>query len=142
MKLGNALLLLANIALFLVLGWLILCQGLPLRPSAGWEYKDLIAALLTVVTIAMAFIGLAVGLAAIWGWQTISQGAARKAAEQALSQNSEHLTSDAFREQVKVLLQEHIENMTKESVQDAVVVEQRQEQPRDVQPSADEEWQD
>lgn len=142
MKIGNGVLLATNILLFAILGWLIISQGLPLRPSPGWEYKDLTAALLTAVTVAMAFIGLAVGLAAIWGWQTISQGAAKKAAAEALAQNHEHLSSETFKEALKVLVQEQIENAEKTAVQDTVVGESTQDQPPAKPEGKDEVWTD
>ena len=141
MSVANRLLLIANLVLFAALGWLILSQGLPLRPSAGWEYKDLISALLTVVTIILAFIGLVVGIAAVWGWQTISKGAAREAAKVSAEQTDAHLQSESFQGALKVLIAEQLEKMKKAEVQAEVIVDPGRDAPAGP-PAADEPWQD
>lgn len=119
----NRLCFLGNFLLFLALVWLITARGVPLHATNGWDYKDVIAVLLTVVTVVLTFIGLVVALAAIWGWQTISQGAATEAAKASASQTDHHLQSDTFKAGLKLLIMEQMENMKKSSVQDDVVVD-------------------
>lgn len=150
MKIANRILLAGNVLLFAVLGWLLIAQGLPLHPSPGWEYKDLVSVLLTVVTIVLAFLGLAVALAAIWGWQTISQGAARRAAEVATDKTDAHLQSDDFQAKLKVLVEEQVENIKRAAAQQRITAEGVPNDPQPVpqaprgQPGAmpDETWQD
>lgn len=121
----NRLCFLGNVGLFGALVWLITVRGVPLHPTEGWDYKDVVSVLLTVVTVVLTFIGLVVALAAIWGWQTISQGAAREAAKASASQTDDHLQSETFKAGLKLLVIEQIENMKKSSVQDDVVVDVR-----------------
>ena len=131
----------ANLALILALVIVIAFQGLPLRASAGWEYKDVVANLLTVVTVVLTFIGLAVALAAIWGWQTISQGAASQAAKGATDRVDSYLEDEAFKSKLAILIKEQYENMQKADVQDVVIAEQSVTAAPDGS-TADEEWND
>lgn len=75
---GNRLLLFLNIALLLVLGAYLGTRGFS-QPSAGWEYKDLVAVLLTAVGVLLAATTLFVGILAIWGYTTIRESAERSA---------------------------------------------------------------
>lgn len=131
----------ANLVTILMLMVVMASQGLPLRSSPGWEYKDIVANLLTVVTIVLAFIGLAVALAAIWGWQTISQSAAAKAAKGASDWVNDYVENEAFKSRLASLIKEQQENIQKESVQDAVVAEKGP-APEQAAKAADEEWKD
>lgn len=123
MKVTNYLLLGANGLFLAILLWLVLSQGLHLHPSDGWEYKDLVSVLLTVVTIVLTFIGLVVALAAIFGWQTISQGATRRASEVAQGATDTHLRSDDFQSKLKVLVEEQVENIKKAAAQQQITPE-------------------
>ncbi len=113
----NRALIAGNILLVALLVWLVLSQGVHVQSSEGWEYKDLVSVLLTVVTVVLAFIGIVVAFAAIWGWQTISQGAARRAAEVAQGATDTHLQSEDFQAKLKVLVEEQVENIKRAAVQ-------------------------
>ncbi|MDX8358572.1 hypothetical protein [Sphingopyxis terrae] len=142
MSTGNRILFVCNILFLIALVAVIVFQGLPLNASPGWEYKDVVANLLTVVTIVLAFIGLAVALAAIWGWQTISQGAAAKAMQAAQSKVDTYIESDVFKERLAISLREQYENMEKTKAQDAVVAEEQNDGPQVAVGAGDEAWTD
>jgi hypothetical protein len=59
---------------------------------AGWEYKDVIGILLTTVTVVIAVLGVLLALAAIWGWQKITE----EASKDAIKATQEYLRSDEF----------------------------------------------
>jgi hypothetical protein len=85
-----------------------------------WEYKDLIAVLLTVVTIVLAFIGFIIAGAAIWGYQSLRSIAEDKAEKTSKAGFEAYLKSDVFNSLVTIALKERIISEAKGAVQDAL----------------------
>lgn len=118
MNLQNRLLLLLNAGVFALFVWMFVAQGAPLlRPGPGWEYKDLVAILLSVVSIVVTFIGIIVAVAAIWGYQSIRAIAEQKAEETSRAGCDDYLKSESFQATVGAAIREQIENEVRSAFQ-------------------------
>lgn len=109
-----------NVAMFAALLVLLDAQGASLIGKGAWEYKDLIAILLSVVSVILTFIGLIIAVAAIWGFQTIRGMAEAKAIETSKLGSAEYLKSMAFKADLKGHIDEAIRLAAKEAIQDAL----------------------
>jgi uncharacterized membrane protein YcjF (UPF0283 family) len=131
-----------NLALLVALLFLLSANGASAIVPGAWEYKDLIAILLTAVSVIITFIGFIVAVAAIWGFQTLKGMAEEKAIETSKLGSSAYLSSDAFKADLAEQIKAAMQTAAREAVQDAltsVIV------PADVAPEhqvGDEKWQD
>ncbi|WP_145690040.1 hypothetical protein [Azospirillum brasilense] len=76
------------------------------RPTEGWNWTDFITILLAILTIVLAALGTLIAVAALWGIQTLQNGASeisRKTVE-------EYLKSAQLDGRLKALVQEHYQN--------------------------------
>lgn len=112
--------LIANIAMFGLLLLLLDAQGAALIRPGDWEYKDLIAILLTVVSLIVTFIGFIVAVAAIWGFQTLRGIAEQLAIETSKSGSDNYLSSEKFKEQVDAAIAAGMEARARDAVQDVL----------------------
>lgn len=120
MKWPNRIIFLCNLAFFVAVVWVLASHGASSIQPGDWEYKDLIAVLLTVVSIIVTFIGIIVAVAAIWGYQSLKSVAEQKAEETSRLGCDVYFQSDAFRVRVDSALQTRIEFQAKEAVQNAL----------------------
>jgi len=131
-----------NLAVLAALLFLLSARGASAITPGAWEYKDLIAILLTAVSVIVTFIGFIVAVAAIWGFQTLKAMAEEKAIETSKLGSSAYLKSDEFKADLAVQIGATMQTTAREAVQDAlasVIV------PADVAPEhqvGDEEWHD
>ncbi|TDW63532.1 hypothetical protein EDF57_1053 [Novosphingobium sp. PhB55] len=95
-------------------------QGANLIRPGAWEYKDLIAILLSVVSLIVTFIGFIVAVAAIWGFQTIRGIAEQMAVETSKSGSDSYLSSEKFKESVDAAITAAMEARARDAVQDAL----------------------
>lgn len=112
--------LVANIAMFGLLLLLLDAQGAALIRPGAWEYKDLVAILLTVVSLIVTFIGFIVAVAAIWGFQTLRGIAEQLAVETSKSGSDSYLSSEEFKKQVDAAIAAGMESRARDAVQDAL----------------------
>lgn len=110
----------ANLALFALLLLLLDAQGAALIRPGAWEYKDLIAVLLSVVSLIVTFIGVIVAVAAIWGFQTIRGIAEQMAVETSKTGSESYLGSEAFNQRIDAALTAALEARARDAVQDAL----------------------
>lgn len=110
----------ANIAMFGLLFLLLDAQGAALIRPGDWEYKDLIAILLTVVSLIVTFIGFIVAVAAIWGFQTLRGIAEQLAIETSKSGSDNYFSSERFKEQVDAAIAAGMQAQARDAVQDAL----------------------
>lgn len=110
----------ANVLMFGLLLLLLDVQGATLIRPGAWEYKDLIAILLSAVSLIVTFIGFIVAVAAIWGFQTIRGIAEQMAVETSKSGSDSYLSSEKFKESVDVAITAAMEARARDAVQDAL----------------------
>ena len=79
MRVANAMLLAVNAVLLIVAIAYIVTRGIA-APPTGWDYKDLITILLTVLGAILAALAIFIGIAAVWGYSVLRQAAEEKAA--------------------------------------------------------------
>jgi uncharacterized membrane protein YidH (DUF202 family) len=113
----NRTFLVLNGLLFAALLMLIDAQGASLLRPGDWEYKDLVSVMLTTVGVIVTFIGIIVAVAAIWGYQSITSIAEKKAEETSKAGSDVYLQSAAFQTRLDAVILERMENIRKESVQ-------------------------
>lgn len=140
MKWANRILFGLNLALCAGLAFALWFREMPAPAVGQWTYTDLIATMLTVVTVILGALAVLIGLAAIWGYQTISNHAAQKAVEAARQSGQEYLDSDAFTEKVRALASEHIKNNLPSLLEARREIKVAQEARLEPQP--DQEWED
>lgn len=116
----NVIMLVANLVVFGLVLIFFDAQAAGIIQKGDWEYKDLVAVLLTVVTVALTFIGLIVAGAAIWGYQSIRSIAERKAEETSRSGVDDYLHSEHFKSGLDVAIRERLDAEAKTAVQDAL----------------------
>lgn len=95
-------------------------QGAALIKPGAWEYKDLIAILLSVVSLIVTFIGFLVAVAAIWGFQTLRGMAEKLAVETSQTGSDTYLNSEAFGQRIDAALTLAMELRARDAVQDAL----------------------
>lgn len=95
-------------------------QGAALIKPGAWEYKDLIAIMLSVVSLIVTFIGFIVAVAAIWGFQTLRGMAEKLAVETSQTGSDTYLNSDAFGQRIDAALTVAMEARARDAVQDAL----------------------
>jgi len=110
----------ANIVMFGMLLLLLDVQGAALIKPGAWEYKDLIAILLSVVSLIVTFIGFIVAVAAIWGYQTLRGMAEKLAVETSKTGSETYLNSEAFGQRIDAALTVAMELRARDAVQDAL----------------------
>jgi hypothetical protein len=131
-----------NLIVFVALLFLLSAKGANVIQPGAWEYKDLIAILLTAVSVIVTFIGFIVAVAAIWGFQTLKGMAEEKAIETSRLGSATYLKSDEFKADLAEQIGVAMQTSAREAVQDAlasVIV------PADAAPehqAGDEEWHD
>lgn len=119
------------------------------EPTVGlWTYNDMISTLLTVVTVVLASVAVFVGLAAVWGYQSITKQAELKAVEAASEAGKIYLESDAFIEKVRAIASaEVMENLpaileTRSAIDPVVVPEEAPRAAEPVEVPGDQAWED
>lgn len=112
--------LVANVVMFGLLLLLLDLQGAALIQPGAWEYKDLIAILLSAVSLIVTFIGFIVAVAAIWGFQTIRGMAEQMAVETSKSGSDSYLSSAKFKESVDAAITAAMDARARDAVQDAL----------------------
>lgn len=112
--------LVANILMFGLLLLLLDVQGASLIRPGDWEYKDLIAILLTVVSLIVTFIGFIVAVAAIWGFQTLRGIAEQVSVEASKSGSDSYFSSEGFTQRVDAAITQVMEARARDAVQDAL----------------------
>jgi hypothetical protein len=110
----------ANMTMFGMLLLLLDVQGAALIKPGAWEYKDLIAILLSVVSLIVTFIGFIVAVAAIWGYQTLRGMAEKLAVETSKTGSETYLNSEAFGQRINAALTVALELRARDAVQDAL----------------------
>lgn len=110
----------ANLIMFGSLLLLLDVQGAALIRPGAWEYKDLIAILLSVVSLIVTFIGFIVALAAIWGFQTLRGIAEQMAVETSKSGSDNYLSSEQFADRINAAITAAMESRARDAVQDAL----------------------
>lgn len=110
----------ANMLMFGLLLLLLDLQGASLIRPGDWEYKDLIAILLTVVSLIVTFIGFIVAVAAIWGFQTLRGIAEQISVETSKSGSDSYFSSEKFTQRVDGAITVAMETRARDAVQDAL----------------------
>lgn len=116
----NRILLVLNLFLATALFWFLLLGASKTIMPGAWEYKDLVSVLLTVVTVVLAFIGVIVAGAAIWGYQSLKSIAEEKAVKTSQAGCDQYLKSPEFRTQIEAAIREKLEAEAKEAIQNAL----------------------
>ncbi|KQM88448.1 hypothetical protein ASE67_01430 [Sphingomonas sp. Leaf23] len=106
--------------MFVLLLILLDAQGASLIKPGAWEYKDLIAVLLSVVSLIVTFIGFIVAVAAILGYQTLRSMAEKLAIETSQSGSQTYLTSEDFKRTVDAAIAVAMEARARDAVQDVL----------------------
>lgn len=132
----------ANVVMFGLLLLLLDVQGAALIKPGAWEYKDLIAILLSVVSLIVTFIGFIVAVAAIWGFQTLRSAAEKLAVETSKSGSEGYLNSDEFKARVDAALLTLMETRARDAVQDALGTSILSARSAPEHQGEDEEWRD
>ena len=109
-----------NGVMFVALFLLLDLQGAAIITKGNWEYKDLIAILLSVVSIIVTFVGIIVAVAAIWGFQTLKAMAEEKAIEVSKTGSAKYLHSDEFAASIRAQVDVEFTKRAQEAVQDAL----------------------
>lgn len=109
-----------NVAMFALLLLLLDVQAASLIKPGAWEYKDLIAILLSVVSLMVTFIGFIVAVAAIWGYQTLRGLAEKLAIETSQIGSQSYLKSDEFKRNVDAAITIAMETRARDAVQDVL----------------------
>src|SRR5438045_3935760 len=78
MRFANFVMFAINLLLFGLVGYFVVSHGLA-APPANWEYKDLIAIILTALGAILTTLAIVIGLMAIWGYSSIRDAAVRAA---------------------------------------------------------------
>ncbi|WP_156390638.1 hypothetical protein [Caulobacter sp. Root487D2Y] len=99
---------------------------------SGWEYKDVIGILLTTVTVVVAGLALFLGLAAVWGYQKISE----EASKDAIKAMQLYLRSDEFFGIVSSIVSDRMKGDMQAILASRVITEEIDGAP----PSPDEPW--
>ncbi|RYY22858.1 MAG: hypothetical protein EOP62_21950 [Sphingomonadales bacterium] len=110
----------ANVVMFGFLLLLLDLQGAALIRPGAWEYKDLIAILLSVVALIVTFIGFIVAVAAIWGFQTLRGIAEQAAVETSKSGSDTYLSSEQFNQRMDAAISASMEARARDAVQNAL----------------------
>ena len=106
--------------MFVLLFVLVNIKGASLIRPGAWEYKDLIAILLSAVSLIVTFIGFIVALAAIWGYQTLRGLAEKLAIETSKTGSESYLSSDEFKRNVDAAIATAMETRARDAVQDVL----------------------
>ncbi len=109
-----------NVVMFAMLLLLLDVQGAHLIKPGAWEYKDLIAILLSVVSLIVTFIGFIVAVAAIWGFQTLRGMAEKMAVETSKLGSETYLNSEKFKASVDAAITIAMEAQARDAVQSAL----------------------
>ncbi|MBB3938237.1 hypothetical protein [Aureimonas phyllosphaerae] len=131
-----------NVAVFLVLIALVGMHGAATIEPGAWEYKDLVAVLLSVVSIIVTFIGIIVAIAAIWGYQTIRSLAEEKAIEASQLGSAQYLASSEFKADLKAQIEDAIRTAAREAVQDELTTSVLRSDVAPEHQAREEEWRD
>lgn len=134
--------LLANFVMFGLLLLLLDVQGAALIKPGAWEYKDLIAILLSVVSLIVTFIGFIVAVAAIWGFQTLRTIAEQISVETSKSGSDNYFNSEKFAERVDRAITTAMEIRARDAVQDALGTSILKSDAAPEHQMRDEEWRD
>jgi uncharacterized membrane protein YuzA (DUF378 family) len=110
----------ANVMMFAAFLVLLSAQGADLLTAGAWEYKDLIAVLLSTVSVIVTFIGIIVAVAAIWGFQTLKGMAEDKAIEASKIGSAAYLQSEEFKASLNLEIHGAIQSAARDAVQDAL----------------------
>ena len=120
MRWAKRAILVANVLMLGLLLLLLDLQGASLIRPGDWEYKDLIAILLTVVSLIVTFIGFIVAVAAIWGFQTLRNIAEQISVETSKSGSDSYFNSEKFTQRVDAAITAAMETRARDAVQDAL----------------------
>lgn len=120
MRLLKRAVLVGNVVMFVCFLLILDAQGAALIKPGAWEYKDLIAILLSVVSLIVTFIGFIVAVAAIWGYQTLRSMAEKLAIETSKSGSELYLSSEAFKHRVDAAITIAMEARARDAVQDVL----------------------
>jgi hypothetical protein len=132
----------ANVLMFGMLLLLLDLQGASLIRPGAWEYKDLIAILLTVVSLIVTFIGFIVAVAAIWGFQTLRNIAEQISLETSKTGSDSYFKSEKFTERVDAAITAAMESRARDAVQDALGASILKSDAAPEHQVRDEEWRD
>ena len=110
----------ANILMFVTLLVLLDAQGAGLISKGDWEYKDLVAVLLSTLSVIVTFVGIIIAVAAIWGFQTLRNMAEEKAIETSKLGSAAYLSSDEFKASLNTAIEGAIQSAARDAVQDAL----------------------
>lgn len=110
----------ANVLMFGLLLLLLALHGSSLIRPGAWEYKDLIAILLTVVSLIVTFIGFIIAVAAIWGFQTLRGMAEQISVETSKSGSDSYFNSEKFTQRVDAAITAAMEARARDAVQDVL----------------------
>jgi hypothetical protein len=138
----NRIYLFVNAITFCAVFWLFVNPATAALRPGTWEYKDLIAVLLSVVAIIVTFIGLFVAVGAIWGYQAIRGIAEHRAEEAAISSSQIHLGSEAFKADLLIAIREQMENEVRGMVQTAISGQRSDPVAASVPQQGDQQWRD
>ncbi|WP_375271104.1 hypothetical protein [Sphingomonas sp.] len=128
--------------MFAFLLLLLDAQGASLIKPGAWEYKDLIAILLSVVSLIVTFIGFIVAVAAIWGFQTLRGMAEQTAVETSKLGSESYLASGGFKKIVDTAISQAMEARARDAVQDALGTSVLRADAAPEHQQGDEAWQD
>lgn len=84
----------------------------------NWDYKDVVSLLLAVVTVALTVLGIIIALAALWGYQQITQAAANRAAQA----SDIYFESTTFIARLDLLISERMKNARKDEIEPSLDV--------------------
>jgi hypothetical protein len=132
----------ANVLMFGLLLVLINLQGASIIRPGDWEYKDLIAVLLTTVSLIVTFIGVIVAVAAIWGFQTLRTIAEQISVETSQRGSDNFFQSESFTQRVDAAITTAMQARARDAVQDALGASLVKSDAAPEHQVRDEEWRD
>lgn len=118
----NRIFFVVNAALAAATMW-ALFRSTPGVSAGGIEYKDFISILLTAVTVVLAALAILLALAAVWGYQKLSDHAAERAAATAAAASQDYLNSEAFAGRVHTICAAQIHQTVWDTIASRVDVE-------------------
>lgn len=105
-----------------------------------WSAVDLVTVLLTVVTIVLAALGIFIAMAAILGYQALSDQSRKQAQETSASQVGDFLRSEAFAEQLRAIVSEQTKNYDRDEALATLNARSRVDRRGDPPDQPDTEW--
>ena len=131
---------LVTAAIVILAGVYFFNHTVPPEMPTSWDYKDVVALLLGVVTAGLTVVGIIIAIAAFWSYQQITQAASERAEKASKETTDQFLSSATFQTRLDILISERMKNMRKDEIEPGLNVT-ADGQP-EAAPAGDQPWND